>query len=91
MYSIPSAQKANAFLWICHRVLEDKDCAADFLAPDTKLQGFQFAPGDVSAENVDTPEEIAYGAEMASARKEFMGKVQSEKSEKGKITVSRAI
>lgn len=84
-YSIPAAQRADAILRLVHRFLErPEQIAADFTNPEAKLPDdelLHFEKVDCTAENIDTPEEIALGEQMRKDRQLFNEKTERMKEE----------
>ncbi|KAI7957418.1 hypothetical protein MJO28_004513, partial [Puccinia striiformis f. sp. tritici] len=84
--TIPTKLRAYAFLWLMHHFLEDPSSMNDF-QHESKVEAFQLARlediqpdsslGD-APENVDTEEEIQWGKDMQTYRKEFLKKWRGE-------------
>lgn len=84
--TIPTKLRAYAFLWLMHHFLEDPSAINDF-QHESKVQAFMLARlediqpdetiGD-SPENVDTEEEIQWGKDMQTYRREFLKKWRGE-------------
>lgn len=74
--SIPAAEKANALLWIIHRLLEHPDTIADLQSGDKIPVPFKLTRGAAEEGNVDTAEEIAWGAEAQKTRMTFVGQMK---------------
>lgn len=70
--SIPSAARAKAFLILLHHILEDRDLIRDFDAPGRRHPALLTMPPPdptiAQHENIDTPEELQYVAEMKALR-----------------------
>ncbi|KAA1074171.1 hypothetical protein PGT21_006996 [Puccinia graminis f. sp. tritici] len=84
--TIPTKLRAYAFLWLMHHFLEDPSALTDF-QHESKVEAFQLARlediqpdstlGD-SPENIDTEEEIQWGKDMQTYRREFLKKWRGE-------------
>lgn len=81
-----SASRARAFLWLCFHYLEcntGNPYADEFALnnPGLAPQLVPLAPEAMTAENVDTSEELAWGVQMANKRLEFLDKVKTEREQ----------
>lgn len=82
--TIPSTQRSQAFLWLVHRFLETPELVAtDFANGETKLppdELLHLTREDCTNENVDTYEEILFGAEMQKFREDFAERCKTEEN-----------
>lgn len=81
-----SASRAEAFLWLCFHYLEcttGNPYADDYALenPGSAPELAPLTPEAMAAENVDTSEELAWGAQMAEKRLEFLAKVKAEREQ----------
>lgn len=84
-FRVASYYRANIFLWLVHRFLEDPAVATDFKSsPNISTLEYQLC--DPALENVDTEEEIAYGQTAKAARQDVVAKLQQEKAMAGSMS-----
>ncbi|KEI41842.1 uncharacterized protein L969DRAFT_91323 [Mixia osmundae IAM 14324] len=74
IFTITSAQRSHAFLWLLHRFLEGGSAASeDAISPIVRpAELLGLTEGDTSQENIDTPEELEFGRQMTLKRSTFL-------------------
>ncbi len=85
--TLSSASRARAFLWLCYFYLETNGSleeaeANPFGSPEGDLRVpplEAISEADAETENVDTPEEIAYGLTMGEERRRYLAQVELNK------------